>query len=287
MATAGDITVLAIKTYESNIRHLAQQRYAKLLNWCTLKHKGSGTDHFYRMAARAMTSKAAGRVATPVVASAFTSRVAIPTTQHSADTIEKEDAAKTLTDPKAAILQAQAAAAARALDALLIAAAFSDTIKDEVGDSNSFPAGQKMTAAALDLAYVTKVQELFLTNNIDPSEPKVFVVSPAGAKALLNLATATSDDYVNAKALAAQGFVSSWMGFDWICSTQLGLHDTNQRDCIAMTRKALGLLMVKDIEVDVGTSVEYSFDTVIYNSFTAGATRIEDEHIVKATIVES
>jgi hypothetical protein len=282
------ITKLHVKTYESNLRHLAQQRYSKLLGWVQSKSKTTSSDHFPRMAARSLETKAAGRVHTPETASEFSNRVAIPATYHTADQIQPENAAQILVDPKAAILEANAAAVARKIDNLIISAAFSNAIQDEAGNTNTFPAAQEMTPAALTFAYVAKVLKMFLENEIEADEPKVFIISPNGLEQLQAEPEATSSDFVNMKALAGTGVLSHWMGFDWIVHPNLSaLHDTNQRDCIAMTRRALGYLSVKEPWVRVAEDPSHSFDTVIYTALTAGATRIEDEQIVKATIIES
>jgi hypothetical protein len=55
-----------------------------------------------------------------------------------------------------------------------------------------------------------------------------------------------------AEALVNGGFVKRWMGFSWIVSNRLLAPLAGQLDCIAMTRKALGLLVTEDLFVRVG-----------------------------------
>lgn len=284
------ITKAYIKTFESNLRHLAQQSQSRLRQFVHEKTKGTSSDAFPRMGAQSMGPKSSARAATPENDSVWSNRVATPATYHGGDTVEPEDAPQMLVDPNSNITHALAMAARRQVDDIIIAAA-NGNAADEAGNANAFPAGQTVGGAtqAFDFAFITSVAEKFLTNDIDPDEGKVFVVSPNCVKKMLSMTEATSFDYTNAKALAANGFISNWMGFTWVVSTRLPLavDATKQRYCFAFTRRALGLLVVKDIWARVAEDPTKSFMMRIYTAMTMGAVRVEDEHIVRAHILES
>ena len=74
---------------------------------------------------------------------------------------------------------------------------------------------------SLNFDLITQVTEKFMDNDIDPDEPKCFVIGPVQARKLLQLTEATSGDYNAVRPLTAMGYVESWMGYAWIVSTRL------------------------------------------------------------------
>lgn len=87
--------------------------------------------------------------------------------------------------------------------------------------------------------------------------------------------------YQAVKALAGNGMVPRWMGFDWIMSNRLLVPSTDQLDCFAMTRRALGLQVNKDITVRIAEDPSLSFAWRIYCFLVMGCVRVEDREIVR------
>jgi hypothetical protein len=112
------------------------------------------------------------------------------------------------------------------------------------------------------------------------------VISPAQQRKLLQLTEATSRDY-NLRDALMKGYVDTWMGYTWIVSTRLLAPDTNEVDCFAMTSRAIGLQMNRDITVDVGPDPSISFAYRIYTSGEWGAIRVEDEQLVRIHLSET
>lgn len=282
------ITKAYVKTFEDNVRFLAQQSVARLRPFVTEKVKGSSSDAFPRVGPQSMAAKAAARTATPTNDTVYSNRVATPATYHAADSVEPEDAPQMLIDPQSTVAQALAMAAKRQIDDIVITAAGA-AAPDETGATTAFPAGQVIGdgTGAFDFAFITKISEKFLLNDIDPSESKVMVISPNCAKKLLAMTQYTSADYVNVKALATSGFLDSWMGYGWVVSTRLPNPAGAQRFIYAFTKRAIGLLVVKDIWARVQEDPSLSFATRIYTALTMGAVRVEDEHIVRGHVLES
>ena len=285
-----DISPLNIRTYEQTLRALAQQTEARLRPWCMERGVGSSMHLWVRIGLQTVAQKTNGtRTATPNTATVMTRRQSTPTTWHTADTVEPESVAMVLTDPTSSIATAMANAIRRKYDSLIIAAALGATL-DEAGNSTAYDdTNQTLGGAtqAFDFAFITSVQEKFMSNEIFPDEEKVMVIRPNAAKKLLAMAQATSSDYVNAKALADNGFVSKWMGFTWIVSNLLPNVTGLQYHYLAMTRRAVGLQVLKDTWARVAEDPTYSFDTRIYAAFSAGAVRVEDAHVVKLHVLES
>ena len=282
------ISNLYVKTFEANVIHLCQQQKARLRPYVTEKQKTTSSDDFPRMGASEFEDKAGPRTATPENDSEYSNRIAVPSTKHDGDSFEDEDAAQMIQDPGSNLVRRMAYAANRAIDDIIIAAALGNAL-DRAGAQNALPAGQKVGAVDQHFSFdlVTEVAQKFMEKDIDPSEPKVMVVSPAQARAMLHMVEATSRDYVLAQALSNNGFVERWLGFDWVCSTRLPVPVAGARSCLAFTRDALGLLVVKDVSTQIAKDPSKSFMTRVYAALTMGAVRIEDEKVVELDCLDA
>lgn len=283
------ITAAMVKTFENNVRHLAQQKESRLRAWVQEKDKTSSVHSFKRIGQQTLAAKAGRRVATPVNDSVWSNRVATPGSFDGGDTIESEDAAQMIINPTSEISTAFGYAVRRQYDDIIINAAFANA-PDEAGGANAFPAAQIVGdyTGELDFTTTTAVNALFLKNNIDPETEKVFIIGPNQARKILHETRATHGDFVGqAQQLANGGFVRQWMGFTWVVTNRLLAPAAGQLDCIAMTRQAMGLLVTEDLFVRVAEDPSQSFLTRVYTKISAGAVRVEDEHIVRVKMKDS
>jgi len=112
----------------------------------------------------------------------------------------------------------------------------------------------------------------------------------------MQLVEVTSGDFQNTRALAT-GYMPNWMGFDWVVSTRLNAPDeaapptwapsAGQIYCLAMTKKALGLHVAKDISAKVAERPDMSFAWQLYCELHMDCVRVEDEHIVRLHLKDS
>jgi hypothetical protein len=229
--------------------------------------------------------------ATPVQDWPWSRRVSVPRTWNTGDSTEQEDIVQMLIDPNSNLAMSQAAAMRRAYDDEIIARAIG-TALDGDGNNVNYPAGQQVGDYTLPISFdmITEVSEKFLANDIDPMEPKVFVIGPKQARKLLQLTEATSADFNALRPLQTDGIVRNWMGYTWIVSTRL-LYDAtdpvNHLNCMAFTKKAIGLQVNRDISSRVAEDPSISFAWRIYTFATFGAVRVEDEHMVRIRIEDS
>ena len=160
---------------------------------------------------------------------------------------------------------------------------------DGAGAPVVFPVGQVVGDGTGVFTFdgVTEVYEKFMLNDIDPMEQKFMFVGPTQLRKMQQLTEYTSSDYVNIKALADYGYVKAWMGFTWIVSTRLLAPGAGEISCVAMTKRALGLQMNRDITTRVAEDPSISFAWRIYAYMTLGAVRVEDEHIVHWHLLDS
>lgn len=286
---ASTISKVYVKSFERNLRHLAQQSDSRLRVWCEERNEPGSSRNFPRIAAQTMVAKVGTAVATPVSNSVFSNRVAVVAPYHQGDTVEPEDIPQALVDLNSNIAQALGAAGRRQFDDILIAAATGNAL-DEAGNANAFPAGQTAGdyTTEIDFSAITQTAQLMMAKDIPPEMPKCFVVGSQQARKLLHLAQATQSFYMGAMlTLASTHFVKEFLGFSFILSNRLLAPAAYQRTCLAFTRRAMGLLVEKDLWSRVEEDPSISFAWRVYCALTAGAVRIEDEHIVQLQFADT
>lgn len=269
-----------VQAYERIVRHLAQQSESRLRNKVTERGSGGENHNWERLAPVDATQKTTRLQATPVADAAWSRRVSVAKTYDVGDSTEQEDIVQMIVDPNSNLAYGQSMAMKRSFDDEIITAATGDAL-DGDGSPVTFPVGQVVGdyTGVISLDVVTQVMEKFLDNDIDPMEPKCFVVGPNQMRTLLQIAEATNNDYAQ-KALM-EGYVKNWMGFEWVVSTRLQKPLAGQTTCFAMTRRALGLQVNRDISARIAEDPSISFAWRIYCFATFGAVRVEDEHIVQ------
>jgi len=285
MAVA-DLSPIYQRDFEANLRSLSQQRGSRLRQYC-IERNAPDMHLWDRIGALTAVARTAGG-ATADTALALTRRRSKPSDFEVSNLVDPTNIAQAARDPRSDVLREHSNAIGRKFDDIIIAGALGST-EDEAGTPTVYPVGQSVGGAtqAFDFNFITSVNEKFWANNVPQEEEKIFVIRPNGAKKLLQLTQATSSDYVMAQALASKGFVDSWLGYTWILSTLLPNVAGLQYYYMAMTKRAVGLHITKDLWARVVESSEKSFAWRIYSAFAAGATRIEDEHVVRVHVLES
>jgi len=139
---------------------------------------------------------------------------------------------------------------------------------------------------AITFDIVTEVTERFLDNDVDPDEPKVWFVSPAQVRKLLQLTEVTSADYNSLRPLET-GMPTNWMGYTWIPSTRLNAPAGGEVNCIAMTADAIGFNINEGMTSRVAEDPTMSFAWRVYCRSTFGAVRVQDEKLVLINLNET
>lgn len=284
---ANSIANVYVQTFADNVRFLAQQGDARLLSWCQTENRDAVSHNFERLGAMAMGAKAdrgtAGRNAdSPINDAPWSRRQTICATYDGGDLVEPEDIVQMLVEPTSKITRALGMAAKRQIDDVIIAKATASS-RTGAGGAVAFGAGQIIGdySAEISFDFVTQVFELFVTNNIDPEEPKCMVIGPKQLRKLQQMVEYTSSDYASVKALADKGYVANWLGFSWIISNRLlAGGGAGTKDCFAMTRAAMGFHWQKQIWAQVAQNPQKSFAWQIYTAMSCGAIRVEDEQLI-------
>lgn len=280
-----------VQTYENNVRQLAQQGISRARPWCQERQVHSVSHNWERIAQSTAGQKTTRGQATPDNNTVWSRRQSLATTWDVGDLTEQEDIVQMIVDPNSSYAQSHGMAMRRAMDTAIFTAAVGDS-RD--GDGAAVPfddvltqtVGDGTTAITYDI--VTEVTEKFLENDIDPSERKVFFITPAQQRKLLQLTEATSRDYTEMGQLR-NGYVDNWMGYTWVVSTLLpaGSLGAGTNYGIAMTEKAMGFAVNRDITAQIQQDPSASFAWRVYCASTFGAVRVEDEHIVRVDLTNT
>lgn len=288
-----------IKTFESNVIHLAQQKVSKLRRTVTERNEGSSASHAFRVvgAGPALTARAgvgtnAGkRPATSFDDTIYNDRVAIPAVYNKADSYSAAEVRRMLTDPASVLTTKHAGMVGRTYDDIIIAALFGSAV-DSAGVANAHPAANQLGGAAIvpSVGLVREINEFMGEKEIDQDEEKFFVVSPNFVNELIDDPKASSIDYANGKALMAGGLVQGWMGFTWIVTNRLTkavVGPPAQIYGAAYTKDAMGLLVISDAQTKVGEDPGQQFDTVVQTEIDIGAVRIQDDKVIRVHYLET
>jgi hypothetical protein len=160
-----------VQTFADNVRFLAQQGEARLLNWCQIERRNSVSHNFERLGTMSMGAKSArngGRNAdSPINDAPWSRRQTICATYDGGDLVEPEDIEQMLIEPTSKITQALGKAARRQLDDIVIAKATAAS-RDGAGGAVAFLAGQTIGdyTAEISFDFVTQIFEVFATNEL-------------------------------------------------------------------------------------------------------------------------
>lgn len=287
-----------IKTFEALAIHEAQQQDARLRPFvmerstATKQHSFPllGTLNFGPKTRRAPAGgtppgslhDSTSTNPTPFTEVQVANRVAITKPYDCGTGIEDEEDIRTLISPKSEYPRIVGWAANRQIDDLLIGAATADALDDEQV-ATPFPPQNIIGTGTAEFSFgmLTTALRSFLEQEVDQAERKIVVVGPKQAQLLLHMTQATSADFVYVRALADKGYVDNWMGCTWVVHNRL-LHpgnDPTKLDCLMFTRKAMGLLVNRDLRVRIGQDVGNKWMTRIYGDLDMGAVRVNDPHI--------
>ena len=287
---ANTIANVYVETFESNLRHVAQQEVTRLLPWVQVRGEESENHNWEKLGSSDASLKTTRLQATPVADTAWGRRVAVSGTWDNGESTEQEDPVQMIVDPNSNLVMSLGYSMRRAQDDVIITAATADALEGD-GTTTAFTAGQTVGDYTTPISFdaVTEVQEIFMGHDIDPSIPKVAVVGPTQVRKLMQLTENTSADYVRAQQLQQYGIAPGWLGFDWICSTRL-LNPTapgTDIDCLFMTRRAIGMNIPKNITAKVAEDPSISFAWRLYCFTVMGAVRVEDEQIVRGAFADT
>ncbi len=288
---SSEITVAHSEQYASNVELLLQQKQSLL--------RGSVRSNSY-------TGKAAQPVQqigsitlsdwvregdTPILNTPHDVRWLEPTTKHGAQLIDRHDFLRTIADFRSPYVETGAAAANRAIDEVIINAAFgtAKTGEDKSGtqvwsDFTTANGGHLVDNSGtngMTVAKLRSAKKALMAAEVDIDNEELFVVMGSSQHDdLLGETLAASADY-NTTPILVDGRIRSFMGFNFITTELLPTDGNNDRRCFAFARSGLALGVFGDVTGRVSERDDKSYATQVYTSVTVGATRVEEKKQVE------
>ena len=215
------------------------------------------------------------------------------------------DLLQTIVDPKGPIAQSAVAAANRAFDDAIIAAALGTaqvgedaaSLTAETFDTTDYQVVDTFGASAacgLTVAKLNETRRMLLHNHafdVNEADKLVFVVGSQQQSDLYNLATVVSSDFSAAYApeFDDKKRVTRFMGFDIVTSERLNTASSGTiRKCFAFVSSGLYLGMWLDHSVNITQRYDLSSQPVqFYSKLMFGATRLMQGKVIEVDCLDS
>ncbi len=277
------VTTAFVQQYSANIQMLSQQMGSLLRDKVRLESVVGKNAFFDQVGSVTAVKRTSRHGDTPQIDTPHARRRVSLVDYEFADLIDDQDKVRMLIDPTSSYAQAAAFAMGRAMDDEIISAATGTSFTGETGStSTALPSGQIITEASTDGLTIAKLREakkILDLNSVDPSIPRHIIVSPKQIDDLLGTTSVTSSDFNTVKALV-QGEVNAFMGFNFIVSNRLSIA-SSKRACIAFAQDGIALGVGKDVMARIDERADKGYATQVYYCASFGATRMEEEKVVK------
>jgi hypothetical protein len=283
------ITTAFVNQFSSNIQMLSQQMGSLLRNAVDVETVNGEKAFFDQVGSAAAQLRTTRHADTPLIDTPHSRRMLTLADYEYADLIDDQDKVRLLVDPTSTYARAAAAAMGRAMDDVVIAAAFADAATGKDGSTTTaFDTANNQIAAGatgLTLGKLIEAKEILDSGDVDPSIPRYIAVSPKQVTDLLNNTTVTSSDYNTVKALA-MGEINSFVGFQFIVTNRLGVDGASARRVIAWAADGIKLGIGKEPTARIDERADKSYATQVYYAMTLGATRMEEKKVVEVLCAE-
>ena len=282
------ITTAFVEQYSSNIQMLSQQKGSLLRDKVRLETVVGKNAFFDQVGSVTATVRSSRHSDTPQADTPHSRRRVTLVDYEFADLIDDLDKVRMLADPTSSYAMAAAYAMGRAMDDNIIAAATGTANTGVAGGTSTALPGSQIIAEAgtgrFTIAKLRQAKEILDLADVDPSLPRHIVVGPKQITDLLGTTEVTSSDFNTVKALAS-GDINSFLGFNFIVSNRLAV-GTNIRDCIAFVNDGIALAVGKDVTARIDERADKGYATQVYYSAAFGATRMEENKVVKIQAYE-
>lgn len=290
--------VAFVQQFSNNLIHLAQQRGSRLMQSVKSERVSAKSHHFDRLGSTVAQLKTSRHGDTPLIDTPHSRRRVTMSDYEWADLIDTNDKIRALINPQSDYAMAGAWALGRAIDDVILTAAIGNSTSVDSSDATSsvvFDTGMVVdedfgTADSnITAAKVMEARRKLRAQDIDMNEEMFLVLNSSAISALMQDSDVKDFDINTSKPMAA-GELPFWAGFNIIHTERLsGTADGTDGDpvlCLAYARSAIGLAIGQDINVRMSERADKSYSTQVFASATIGATRIEEEKIVKIECVQ-
>lgn len=300
------ITTNRNQMYSSSVYHLVQQKNS-LLSGAVRNETLKGKVGFYDAIGPVTAVKRQGRhSATPQMDTPHVRRSVTMADYEWSDRVDDQDKLRMIWDPTSYYVQAASMAFNRAKDAI-IRDAFDAIAKTGENGSVDVPLPtSRMIAASngtahsfLNLETLRNIKYNF--DKLDIDEQIYMVVDSMDIQNLLKETAITSSDFNTVQALV-NGSVDSFMGIKFIRYNALSLETEvikfaadgsynvagtsaqGYRKCFAFVQSGMLLATGEGVTTKIAEDPTHGFNTIVYARMSMGATRMEEEKVLKVLV---
>jgi len=277
--------------FDSNWKHLVQQKNSKLKEYVTLDSIEGKEKSYNQLDATSMTQITDRSRDTRISDQAMAKRWIRPLNYDCAKLVDEfdEQFLGEVVLPTSPIIQSHGAAYARTCDKIIIDALGGTAYTGATGTTATvLPAGQKIAAnyvesgavanSGLTIAKLRAAKFLFDSNEVDEEEERIIVVSAKQLQDLLRDDKITSADYNTVRALV-DGNLNTFMGFKFRRSQQLPLA-TDIRSCFAYVKSGV-ILAERGLKTHMDIRTDLSHSLQIRSVASLAAVRMEEKKVVE------
>jgi hypothetical protein len=280
-----------VKQFKDDIIQAVQQTNSRLDGTLRRKEAVKAEDFFFhKLGALNLEEKIGRNPVTPFLDPAHSRRKMSPAPFHGALFIDDFDTDRSIiTGLDSDYVMALMNAAKRKKDDVIIAAATGVAFEGKDGAIQvTFPTSQDVPtpASGLTADRLLNGLEILKGNDVDPEEKLYCAISAKQERNLFDDDKIINRDFTDG-AVLDKGIIGKWGNINFISSERLGLDTNGDRNVLLYTENALGFGIAKDITMKVGENTERSFTKTLYIKLDIGATRVEDEKIVRIPCTES
>lgn len=268
------------QAYSNNVMQLAQQKYSKLYPNVYQKPNVSGKVFYQdQIGTWSMTAKSTRNAQTPNNDPNLSRRMCTMLDYHDARLLDRGDELRSISDPRSQYTVAAGQSLGRQMDQVIITAAINTAYAGETG-TTAVTQGNivLMTAASPTLARFVAVKAAMDAADVD-MEDRFICVNPTVLTNLLNVQQFTSADYNAVRALV-NGEINTFLGFNWIMSTQLAAVSSSTLLGIAWQRTGLCAAQLNAPLVKTDQRADLSYSWQVYYELNMGAVRLEESKVV-------
>lgn len=281
-----------VQQYTTDVRHLLQQGASRLRDKVQVRsHRGKGAVAVDQVGKVAMLDVVVRHGPTQYVQTPHSRRWVFPQHKSVADLIDTEDQLELLWDPKGPYQEAQAKAAGRKIDEVILAAALATSVTGETGSSTeAFDTTYQVAHGSIGLTTdkLKAAMQKMMSADVDFQMERVFcAIGSQQVQNLLDDTQYTNLDYVS-DAVLPSGALKPFLGINLVVvSDNLLTKASTTRSCVMWCESGIHLGIWNDYEAFVDRLPERNNSWQVMGKLSIGATRLEQGRVVEIQCTES
>lgn len=285
-----EITTAFVKQFEAGVTTLSQQKGSKLINYVTVKPNVTGERTFMdQIGATSVVERTSRHGDSPLIQTPHYRRAIDMREYEWGDLIDKVDTLKALNSFESPYVQNAGYAMGRQIDDTIIDAFFATAYIGKEGtstvafDSNNVVAADydgDTVEEGLTIAKLRAARKILLQNEVDlDMEQPYIAVTATQLDNLLATVEVTSMEFNSVKALV-EGSITRFMGFEFVHTERLDVSG-DDRLIPVWVPSAMGLALPMAPTSRIAERADKSFSWYAYYAMSLGASRLEEEKVVK------